>query len=520
MQITKNFGGGLKMENIGFLFQLVSSMTKGEKRVFRQQSKVQQGKKDYVALFNHLSRIDQYDETRAMRKLSWDKTPQQYYNLKNYLFRYLLKTLNLVYEGPGAKVENNIRYIKILMQRNLFAAGEKILHRTLDRARREERFTECIQLADLLKRIIQEKEETRKFSTELREVRQFRSESRVLQDNLEAYEALNDRFYIYTKTTYIARGHYELAPLHEIEKNQLLSDPSLALSNRAKFFFHKIKYTIALFSGEYGEALYHCKQCLALFEEHDFLKEDLFQEYYGSLSNLGHLQLLLGRYEKCRETLRTLVATELPVWVDIDELSDKKQLLQLRYSIETGNVQQGYEAAVAIEEWLKKADPKIKPSKRMLCNYQLATFYLIAGEPRKAGIWTRKVIDEPRTNVRSDLQSFARILNLFIYFDLGDTDLLDYYSRSTYRFLYSRKKLYKYEHQILSFIKKAPNLLDKSQLRALFQEEIDTLTELFENPFEKQASYYFDTISWLRSKLEKRNLAEVIKERNLERIKS
>lgn len=504
------------MENPGILFQLVSSMTKGEKRVFRQQTQVQMGKKDYVKLFNLLVKLSHYNETKVMKKLDWNKSPQQYYNLKNYLFRYLLKSLNINYDGPGGKIENNIRHIKILLQKKLYTAGEKILIRTLEQCRKEERFASCLELIDLYTRIVREKENTKKLKMDLLELRVFGQDIKVLQENAKAYEGLYDQFFIYAKTTYIARGEMDLEPLKSLVENILIKDPTLARSARAQFFYHKINYSISLFSGAYSAAFSHCGEMLALFEENAFLKEDFFEDYFGNLSNLGHLQLYLGQFSSCQETIENLSAIEIPVWFEKAELTEKLKLLELRYAIDTGKLENGYLAARSLENILDNHGSKMKVSKRLNSYYQLANFYVLAGQPKQAAIWTRKIIEEPRTGVRSDLQSFARILNLFIYFDLNDPDLLEYYTRSTYRYLYTRKKLYKYEDQILKFIKKAPHSLNKRELRALFQEEIDNLTALFQDPFEKRASYYFDTISWLSSKLEEKPIGEIIKNRRQE----
>ena len=500
------------MENSGILFQLISSMSKGEKRVFRQQTKIQTGNKDYVKLFNLLVKTRDYNELKVMEKLDWDKTPQQYYNLKNYLFRYLLKSLNINYAGPGAKVENNIRFIKILIHKKLFPAAEKILLRTLEQCRQEERYSKILELVELYTAIVREMENSKKLKPDLMQLRSTRNDTKILLDNAIAYESMYDQFFIYAKTKYIARGETDLEPLKSLVNNPLLNDEAMALSSRARFFFHKINHSIALFAGKYATAYKHCQIVFRLFERHPFLREDYFEEYYSNMSNLGHLQLYLGNYEECKRTLAILGQLPIPHWFDKTELLEKQKLLELRYAIDTAQLEQGAMAARSLERILKVNGSKLKPSKRLDTYYQLANFYVVAGQPKLAARWTRKIIEEPRTGVRSDLQNFARILNLFIYFDLNDPDLLEYYTRSTYRYLYSRRKLYKYEDQILKFIKKAPYSLNKNELRDLFKEEIQALETLLKDPFEKRAFFYFDTIAWLKSKLENKPMAEFIRE--------
>jgi hypothetical protein len=117
-------------------------------------------------------------------------------------------------------------------------------------------------------------------------------------------------------------------------------------------------------------------------------------------------------------------------------------------------------------------------------------------------------------SVREDIHCFGRILNLIIHYEIGNDDLLEYAVRSTYRFLYKRKRLFKVEGVILDFLKKYPNWVDREQIVAGFSELHKKLLVFRNDDFEKYAFEYFDFISWLESKLQKENF-ETVKRRNL-----
>ena len=93
-------------------------------------------------------------------------------------------------------------------------------------------------------------------------------------------------------------------------------------------------------------------------------------------------------------------------------------------------------------------------------------------------------------------------------------DVIDYYIRSTYRFLAKKYDLRLYQKYILNFLKK----LDKSQteedLRYEFSELKQNLNTLKDRPYERRAFIYFDIISWLESKIERRTIGEVIRQKS------
>src|SRR5439155_27309205 len=105
------------------------------------------------------------------------------------------------------------------------------------------------------------------------------------------------------------------------------------------------------------------------------------------------------------------------------------------------------------------------------------------------------------------------ILNLIVHYELGNEDILPYIVKSTYRFLYNRNRLYKFENSVLGFIaKKLPHITTGQEITEAFKKLKAELQEITKDPFEKRALEYFDFISWLESKIENRPFAEIVRE--------
>ena len=133
---------------------------------------------------------------------------------------------------------------------------------------------------------------------------------------------------------------------------------------------------------------------------------------------------------------------------------------------------------------------------------------------KEANRWINKVIDADDFQLRQDIQSFARILNVIIQFESGKEELLEYSVRSAYRFLAAKKKLFQTEMVMMNFLRKtAPILNSKQKQREAFQKLYADLLPLSKKKNEKQSFQFFDFISWLESKLSGKEFGTVLREK-------
>ena len=144
--------------------------------------------------------------------------------------------------------------------------------------------------------------------------------------------------------------------------------------------------------------------------------------------------------------------------------------------------------------------------------------YLGSGNYKIAIKWLNKIYNEKEIELREDIYSFARILLLVCHFELGNGDLVEVNIRSTYRYFLKKGQLTQYQTYILNFLK---NLFTNSSERNLKKQFISLKMQMLpleKNKFEKRAFLYFDIISWLESKIEKRTVQDIIKTKALKKI--
>ena len=124
--------------------------------------------------------------------------------------------------------------------------------------------------------------------------------------------------------------------------------------------------------------------------------------------------------------------------------------------------------------------------------------------------WLNTVLNDPHRDKRDDIYAFAKILNLMVHFELGNIDLLEYITNSTYRFLKKRKKLYKIETYFMQLLKKMMNTALEHELKEAYKEFLFNLSRIRNDEYERGAYVYFDFTSWAESKIENKSFREVL----------
>jgi len=162
----------------------------------------------------------------------------------------------------------------------------------------------------------------------------------------------------------------------------------------------------------------------------------------------------------------------------------------------------------------KRGRTILKPIHRLTHNFSGANIHFGAGNFAAFNKYLQDIIDKGEESPRSDIAAYARIMRMIVQFEMGKQDLLECTVRSVYRFLYRRKRIYKFEDILLRFIrKKAPSIDSPKKLLAAFKELHAELLPLTLDPYEKNAFSYFDILAWMESKIGHKTFATVVREK-------
>ena len=183
----------------------------------------------------------------------------------------------------------------------------------------------------------------------------------------------------------------------------------------------------------------------------------------------------------------------------------------------TGEFTEGSKIIPEIAESLENFEQLLDVHYILIFYYKFACMYFGNSNYQNVVFWLNKIINMKDFDIRSDIHGFARILNLISHYELGNLDLVDYYIRSTYRFLIKKNDLHLFQKIIMKFLRKLSSIT-RDQLIDAFKELREQLVPLNDKFYERRPFIYFDILSWLESKIENRDVQEVIREKALKKI--
>jgi hypothetical protein len=495
------------------LFQLIKSLTKQEKRYFKlfATRHVIGEKNTYVQLFDAIDKQQEYDEAKLKQKFAGQVFIKQIHVTKNYLYKLILNSLRQYHENKSEDpFPVIIRNAQLLFKKGLIQQSEKALDKAMKKALENERFLQVLEVYRWKHHIIHNRNDLKGLEQYVNV--DFQKEIDVLEiyRNYLEFQLLHDKIFIpYWKRGGIRKAEEKVA-YSKLFEDELYHDLENAKSFNARMFYHNARFLYYFQIAEWEKCLEHMQAQVMMFEELEPAQRKGEREanYISSLINLYIIQKQLHKYHEGLLNLRKLRNIPTSSTALKSRLFTRSYNLEIDLYISTGQFRKGVSNLRSFVNELTDHEKQIQSQHRIGLYYNLAYLNFGAGKYDDSLDWVNRLLDEPDLKTREDLYSFGRILNLFIHYELGNDQLLEYIVKSTYRFLLKRKRLYKAESIVLKFLKKYPNFTDKQIMKG-FREMHTELSSLTKNEFEARAFEYFDFLSWLESKLENLDFEEV-----------
>ncbi len=502
------------------LFQLIHSLEKSEKRHFKLYIKRSSAKENLkiVQLFDALDKMTDYDEKHLLKKLSGTEKPQLY-NLKSHLYKQLLASLRLLKSSDSIDLQLNEQfdYAHILYKKGLFVQSLKILERAKETAKANQKYNYLIQVNALEKRIEM-----------LHITRSMQSRAEILSN--EALE-VSTRIDVLSRLSNLALQLYGWYIKHGHARNE---QDEIGVK---KFLKENLPANAHEQSGFYERLYLYQSYCWYAFIRQDFLMYyrysqkwiDLFTEqplmirvetghYIKGLHNLLNAHFDLRNHAKFEEVLRqfeTFAKTDrvqdhdnfrIQAFIYINSAKINQHLMQ-------GTFQEGLLLVPYIEEKLEEYALFIDSHRILVFNYKIASLYFGSGDFDTSIDYLQKIINDS-SDLRGDLQCYARLLHLLAHYELGNFDIMESLIRSVYRFMSKMQNLTVIEEEIFSFLRNSFRI-SRHKLKPELEKFLDKIKQFEKSRFETRAFAYLDIISWVESKLYDKPVSTIIREKYL-----
>jgi hypothetical protein len=172
-----------------------------------------------------------------------------------------------------------------------------------------------------------------------------------------------------------------------------------------------------------------------------------------------------------------------------------------------------------IENGLLKFGDKISSVRRAFIVFKMASIQLGLGNFSAALKMVNRILNDSDLDESEDILSFTHLLDLLIHLDMKHEQLLPYALKNTQRFLKSRNRLYSFEKAFLQFVSKRIKCTNELDAEVLWEELHSELSAIKDETFEGVALEYFDFRTWAESKFKKQAFVELIKRKELNRLK-
>ena len=224
-----------------FLFQIIQSMELREKAYFKRFTNIYSNKenKNYMMIYSYLEKMPEYNKAKIQNHFSHSTIGKYLSSEMNYLEEQILKMMvNFHFnDSPKNKLQKNILYINILIDKGFTVKANKLLKKTKTIAYKFEEF-------NIILGLIQQEEELLfhegilGFTEKLIELQNERNQIINIIDNLNSLRILREQIRDFQVTIgFVAQKN----DYPHIYSNPLLKSIDKAISIKAKEHWYYIK---------------------------------------------------------------------------------------------------------------------------------------------------------------------------------------------------------------------------------------------------------------------------------------
>ncbi len=497
------------------VFELVRGLSKAEKRnfkLFAARSTNKQGAQ-FIALFDALDALEEYDEARVLRKTGIRK--EQLPNVKSYLYRQILVSVRLLHVQhiDVMEVRQMVDFARILYDKNMFWQALQMLDRAKTQALALQNFTLALEIVEFEKRV--ESLHMKRTATGRAALLSEQAETLAKRiANINELSNLSVQLYSLNLQLGYVRNEKDRKMVTDFFKTRLDAYDDRGMSFHERLYLYQARMWFSYIRYDFVVCYRYALRLVWLFDENPELISVYYDHYVRAMSRLLDVLFMTRRQEQMVHVVESLERELLRIEPRTDHLVIVSNLCLLQAKINIhfleGSFAEGVKLVEQVEEFLRKYGRHIDEHYRMLFAYKIACLYFGNGEYRKCIGYLHSIISLPNPQFRRDLQVFARILHLIASYEAGDDYSLEYQIRSVYSFVVKINDMHSVQHEIITFLKRIPHTYAsdfKGELTRLYEH----LKPLEQHPYERRPFFYLDIISWLESKILDRPIAEIIR---------
>jgi tetratricopeptide (TPR) repeat protein len=498
------------------LFKLIKSLSKSEKRFFKLSSSLQSGEKNYLKIFDAIEKQVEYDE-EALKKMFKNETFIKHLpSEKNHLYRLILKSLRSFHseQSISSLLKQELKNVEILYNKALYKECEKFVSRAKELAADHEKFYYWYELVAWQKKLLEEAYEEGEFSTNLDVL--VEEEEMVIAKlrNLAEYQMVYSKINLIFRSGGFTRNEAERKVVDDIADYHLIKGKNTAISTRAASMCYYIKGLCAATVRNYADSFQFFNRTREILDANPKIKEDSAQRYVMTTFHLLRCYIENRDFTEAQNLLTEIRGlsgkkgfntTDISVRIFSSSSNLELYMLQLK-----GDFHLAIQLLENIDIQRTEFADKISKEQEVMFLYNKAYCYFGIGEFKRALSFLNEVLNDNEQNLRQDIYSFSRILNLILHYELENYEFLEYVIKSTNRYLSKYERDYRIEDVFIKFLRKLSKSTDQIQTQEIMEAMFDEVQILMQNHDERVILEYFNMPAWLFGKINKLPFNEAV----------
>ncbi len=503
------------IKNSEYLFFLVKSLSKSEKRFFTLASKFQSGDKIYSKVFNALEKMQEYDEEILLKKIGWDKLPEAEKKrklsvTKNYLYNQILKSLRTYSEKESIDVQlhNLILDIETLRAKGLYSPALKRLAQAKKTAIEHEKLLLLLDILSLeINLIINSQDKKVKETIEQRYV-ETNDALRKLEQQIP-FQQLNDEMFV------AVRLKSKEVEQQFVKKMEDLS-PSEKQINGLDAFYAKSNYYSALASyyliKQNAQKAYEYRlKIVELWRNKAKIRNTRLSQYTIFLSNYLQSCHKLMKYEEFPVILEEIAALPIRSQAQSVEIFQNVHYLELLYYMNTDKFHKATQLVPKIEAGFKQHSKEMNKARLISFYYNLTILFFALKDYKNAWKWLDKILYGDKSDVKKNIQEFSDILQIVIHLEQNNDQVVNHIFNS-YKKTLKNIDPNSFQSLALRHLKKiARTPAMRKELYLDFKKDIDQFIA------KKKPSGIEELSIWVETKITNKSFIEILRERNEKR---
>lgn len=502
------------------LFVLVKSLTKAEKKNFKLYVTRNSRRENLrtVQLFDILDKMKDYDEEKILQR--FDSPPkQQLLNIKGKLYAELLSSLRLLKEQDNIdlRIHEQMDYARILYTKGLYVQSLKVLAKLKEMILHTHQFS-YLQQVLFLEKNIEGLHITRSMQGRADQLAEASNEVNKKTEIVNRLSNLSLQLYSWYITNGHAHNEEEELELRRFFNSHVAEGVEHIGGFYPRLFLYQSYCWLKFIMQDFFRYYRYVQKWVLLFERYPVMKSIEVSYYIKGLHNLASAHFYLRNFRKLDEAIALMESLEQEELVQKNESYRVPNFIYLytakinKHFLE-GRFSEGLVLVPYIEAQLRAYKLHLDNHRILVFYYKIACLYFGSGDNDTAIDYLNKIINW-KTDLRMDLQCYARLLHLIAHYELGNYDLLEYLSKSVYRMMAKMGNMSIVEEEVFQFLKMAMRHPALNRAQA-FQTLLSKLKGHMVSRFETRAYSYLDITSWLESKLTGQPVQAVIRAKYL-----